>query len=337
MENTAKQAHLGTIHALSGSKDKTEPPTPNERQTAILEHLAALGNALTTCQDVADAVGMTNAEAARKAIGRMCSGKMLTTQPVRGRAQGFRVLAIHVPVRTPVRTTVRTLPQPVKPSGRPSGRLPNSQIQENQKLTSDRPDARPDASPPPTLEERKKDSYLSFQEAVRSMRPDAYRERWPNLHKVGLTHAKALDLISKKQMLGESMDLLAEGMDNADTAVELGLEKMAKGNVRSPLAYVFGPLLRSGYFDRHPDHKTAEERAAEDAERKLTALQDAVERQKKAAFAAWCFTVPKNEKRALQAKWRGPRHDPDFALRMEWKERGEPDPLNSVPKPVQVP
>lgn len=163
------------------------------------------------------------------------------------------------------------------------------------------------------------------------MPPEDFAAFWPNLEGIGLTVAKAREVARKREAAGKSLDQLMAGLDHADAAVAMGLDKMAGKAVDKPLAYVYAPLLRDGYFDRPSGWLTPEERAAKDAEASAKQAKEARERTEAAWLETWLARLDPEQERAILAAAPGVK-DPSKlqadakarTLRLHWIKLGKP-------------
>lgn len=181
---------------------------------------------------------------------------------------------------------------------------------------------RPDASAP---SRKKEEEILSFSEGLRTMSQENFAALWPNLARIGFGVEKAREVVQRRRESGVASPRFQEGLDHADAAVEMGLEKMAKDPVRSPLAYVYGALMSHGYFDRPPGYLSVEERADRDAKLTAEAAEQAKQSREKTQFRLWKLTLEPTEVEAIRAESAVGRAAPlDAVLAQEWQKRGRP-------------
>lgn len=160
------------------------------------------------------------------------------------------------------------------------------------------------------------------------MSQEEFAQFWPNLTRIGFGAAKAREVLEGREAQLKCCDQLSEGLDHAEAAVEMGLERMAKGGkVDNELAYVFYALLRTGYFDRPPGYLTAKERFERDEYAKMASLQQTAREIEEIRFEMWRSSLVGSQIRAIRDRNPANKCMPqETMLRLEWVNLDKPMP-----------
>ena len=300
--------------------DRSDYRTLTQKQRDVLCFLYGLGGALIMCREIAEATGLKSDEAARGQVKQLSRKGLLRFSKGRQDArQGLRCELTEAGI-----LLARSIPRSII---RTDNRTGDRSIHRTDERASDRVRDRSE----PLLERKKDEDFLTIAERLEGMKPEDFAAFWPHLESIGFGVAKAREVTRKRQAAGKSLDQLLVGLDHADAAVGLGLEKMAGKTVDKPLAYVYAPLMRDGYFDRPSGWLTPEERAAKDAEASAKQAKEARERMEASWLEAWLARLDPEQERTILAAAPGykdpSRMQPDAkarTLRLHWIKLGKP-------------
>lgn len=164
-------------------------------------------------------------------------------------------------------------------------------------------------------------------EVLKALKPEDVAAFWPYLAYIGFGPEQVREVIAFREAHGLPCDMLQQGLDRADAAVEIGAEWV--------MAAILGTLALRGEFGRPPGYLSPEERAARDERIKQDNLALLARENEQIKFQLWRDGLRKSEVEAIKALGVANLKTAhvgegspllELILLDEWRRRGKPMP-----------